>query len=122
MYVVSAPGPVVHLTVVESKVTSTLAVSWDPPVNEACVQEYRVKFQYLPACNETSEPHVIDIQSTDTAVNITGVPPGASYTLLVFAGNDLGESTTGQNGTTALQGRYQFLLISYSTNFIKERA
>ena len=111
LFFVSVPGPVAHLTVVESKETGTVAVSWDPPVNEACVEEYLVTFEYLSACNETSKPLVFEIQNTDTAVNITGVPPGASYTLFVFAGNDLGESTTGQNGTTALQGMGRFFRI-----------
>ena len=104
LFFVSVPGPVAHLTVVESKETGTVAVSWDPPANEACIEEYRVTFEYLSACNETSKPLVFEIQNTDTAVNITGVPPGALYTLFVFAGNDLGESTTGYNGTTPLQG------------------
>ena len=105
---VSVPGSVVHLAVAESKGTNTVMVSWDPPSNEACVEEYRVEFQYLSACNETSEPQVIERQSIDTVVNVTGIPSGTSYTVFVFAKNYVGESMTSRSGITGLQGMHRF--------------
>ena len=120
LFLLSVPGPVANLVVVESKETSNLVVSWDPPANEACVEEYLVKFEYLSACNETSEPQMIEIQSTDNPVNVTGVPPGASYTVFVLVRNYLGEGTSVQNGgTTALQGIYQLIYTLIFANDVK---
>ncbi len=79
------------MTAVEVTTTSVILEWVEPHDNNAPIRGYRVSFTKPPFLGGTA----VTVNSIVETVNITELHPGATYTFVVVAFNDIGDSVPG---------------------------